>query len=146
MDNDIENEVKQALGETEPSLEEIIYRECDCRCGVEGCEFAADFSDIPTPRPEDYGEETVAADDAEEYTGTGVEVRSQIDGYNEYLIPSAPDFYGAPTPGLFPFPLVPPAPEFTEDPMTENGEDIYHDTADYTMISTNPETFDAQGS
>ena len=64
MDNDIENEVKQALGETEPSLEEIIYRECGCRCGVEGCEFAADFSDIPTPRPEDY-DETVAADDAE---------------------------------------------------------------------------------
>lgn len=139
----------EQLSTTDPSLEEIAEHGCGCPCGSFDCEYGADFFGSPEDvirkdvYDEEYAEDMAAleeeeqlVEDTEDYNeGTGMTFDESIEGYNEFLVPPVPD--GPDT-------IFPAAPSF--NPSADNGEDVYHSTADYTMITPDSDAFDAQGS
>lgn len=129
-------ELKQ---KSEPSLEEIATRECGCRCGVEGCEFAADFfNDRGTPSAEFGQDEDLLNADAEMFSVTAVDnaygraaVEEYADAVNAYAERKNTAEFGDDMP-------------VNEGPVTDDIE--YRHTAEYTMIDPDDEAFDTMGS
>ncbi len=107
------DENKNIKSENEQTLEEIVKHECGCRtckCGKDGCEFAADFFDDngnPTP---------VFGTDADLLNKQGQEAAVDFDDYAERV------------------------------GITENGESIYHNTAEYRMIDPSGDSADTSKS
>lgn len=156
-------DIERRLDDTQPTLEEIAVRECGCPCGAENCEFASDFiganpNAVLGRDDAEYAEDLAAMEaeeelvaDTEDYAEQqGAEFSEELSGYEDYLVPAAPEF-GPGIPVEFPVPDAfkiggddAETPAF--DAQSDNGEAVYSDTVDYTMISRDPSLFDTQGS
>ena len=132
----------ERLSNTDPSMEEIAVHESGCPCGTAACEYAADF----------FGSDARAVKDPIDADGeeNAAEFSEELEGYDDYMIPAAPSF-GPGIPVEFPVPDAfrigkDGSEEESFDPEQDNGEALYTNTSDYTMIGNAADIVDAQGS